>query len=278
MNKCLLCGIHKEIVKEANSKQMRWSCWGLEKYIYKCLKCGLMWIYPSFTPEELTKLYDGYCDQKDFPGQKQAVRISKYLLKYIPKGLIGLEIGCGKGDNVKFLRKNKRETIGIDKDPTYCDGVIIFNKDYKDILGQYDYIYAIQVFEHLEDPINFINKLKQLLVSGGKFLLEMPNTEDPILSLYHIEDFKKFYYIPHHLFFWTPSTLKDLFVRNGIPNVKVKLLQKYGIINHLRWAIFKRPGNFHPHIWLLDDIYKFILTKILHKSDTIILLGEKDSE
>lgn len=275
--KCILCNTKKEDLSiEAVGSQMRWSCWGFDKFVIKCNKCGLMFIYPQWTQKELDKLYDGYCDQKDFPTQKQAIRITKYLPKYIKNKLnYILEIGSGKGDNIYYLRKKGYFcTIGIDKDPTYCDNQILLNKDYKDVDIKADFIYAIQVFEHIDTPEDFIKRIQEMLLLNGKFLLEFPNTEDPILTLYHVEEFKKFYYIPHHLFFWTPKTVQMLFDRLGI-KVKVKLLQKYGILNHLRWFFCGVPGNFHPHIPIIDDIYKFILEKIIKKTDTIIILGEK---
>jgi SAM-dependent methyltransferase len=271
--KCILCdniGIFDIIAYKEN---MRWNCWNYDKFIFKC-KCGLMFIYPQWTQKELDKLYDGYCDQKDFPWQIQRRRITKYLTKYIKKDDLILEIGCGKGGNVHYLDKKGYAIYGIDKDTTYCDGIITINKDYKDINGKWSFIYGIQLFEHIDDPEGFINHILRLLDKKGRFLLEFPNTEDPILTLYHVEKFKKFYYIPHHLFFWTPKTVQMLFDKLGI-KVKIKLLQKYGILNHLRWIIFGVPGNLHFNIPILDDIYKYILTRILHKSDTIIVIGEK---
>jgi SAM-dependent methyltransferase len=280
LTKCIVCGHShfKGFIVEAESKDMRWDCWGYDKMILKCPECGLMFLYPQWTKEELDKLYTNYLDQKDFSWQKQAVRISKYLLKYAKKGQMILEIGCGKGENVKYLTSKGRCMKGIDKDPTYCDNVNVFNMDYKDqIIDCWDFIYAIQVFEHIADPEDFIQHIMELLMKKGRFLLEFPNTEDPILTLYHVKKFKKFYYIPHHLFFWTPSTVQAFFDRLGI-KIKIKLLQKYGIINHLRWIIFGVPGNWHPHIPILDDIYKWVLINIFRKSDTIILLGEKNEQ
>jgi 2-polyprenyl-3-methyl-5-hydroxy-6-metoxy-1,4-benzoquinol methylase len=273
--KCILCNTKKEDLSiEAFGSQMRWQCWGFDKFVIKCNKCGLMFIYPQWTQEELDKLYDGYCDQKDFPTQKQAVRITKYLPKYIKQSDTVLEIGCGKGDNVHFLGEKNYQVQGIDKDPTYCDGINLLHKDYKKMEGKWDFIYAVQVFEHIDNPEDFIKRIQDMLLPNGKFLLEFPNTEDPILTLYHVEEFKKFYYIPHHLFFWTPKTVQMLFDKLGI-KVKIKLLQKYGILNHLRWFFCSIPGNFHPHIPIIDDIYKFLLEKIIRKTDTIIILGEK---
>lgn len=276
--KCYICNkkiCYAEII--ATKEDMRWDCFGKEKFIIKCPHCNTVQLIPQWTEKELDELYNGYTNQKDFPWQKQAKRITKYLLKYVKDDNFILEVGSGKGENVKFLSDKGYMIEGIDKDPTYCDEIYTKHKDFKDLHGRWDFIYAIQVFEHINNPIEFINKILELLLPKGRFLLEIPNLEDPILSLYHNKAFEKYYYIPHHLYFWTPETIKILFDKSDI-KIKIKLLQKYGILNHLRWAIFKVPGNWHPHIPILDNIYKLILTRIFKKSDTLIIIGERKNK
>jgi SAM-dependent methyltransferase len=272
---CILCGKHDDFRIVVYRKGMRWDCWGHHKFIIKCKKCGLLFLEPKWTEEELNKLYKNYLNQKDFDGQIQAPRITKYLTKYLKKQTMILEIGCGKGENVKYLNRLGYSIDGIDKDPTYCDNFHIFNIDYRYHNCKVHFIYAIQVFEHMDNPEEFIEKILDMLTIKGKFLLEIPNIKDPLLTLYKINEFKKFYYIPHHLFYWSPQTIKIFFDKLGI-KIKIKLLQKYGLINHLRWIIFKVPGNWHPHIPLIDNLYKFILTHIFKLSDTIIIVGEKN--
>ena len=275
--RCPICD--SELIRSIYSKEdMRWDCWNYDKHIYECGLCKLRFLFPQWTEEELNRLYSGYFQQQDFKGHKQTDRVTIYLDKYVKDSFSILEIGCGLGHNVKRLR-NKfpfKTIIGIDKDPNVCDGVLIHNLDYRHVhpAHRYDFIYGIQIFEHLNDPLNFIFKINRLLITKGKYLLEIPNSDDPLLTLYKIEEFKKFYNIPHHLFFYNEHNIKLLFEKIGL-KVTVTRLQKYGLINHLRWLVFKKPGNFNNHIPILDDIYKLILTKVFKISDTLIIVGEK---
>jgi hypothetical protein len=40
--------------------------------------------------------------------------------------------------------------------------------------------------------------------------------------------------------------------------------------------MFKRPGNFNRNIPVLDDIYKFVITRVFKVSDTLLVIGEKN--
>jgi len=274
---CTICD--SDLITSVYGKEdMRWDCWGYDKHIYRCGLCGLKFLYPPWSNEEVARLYHDYFNKKDFPGQIQAQRLTPYLDSYIGTAMLILEIGCGLAENLNTLKRKypNRYIIGIDKDVNVCDGLNIFNAGYEDFNPpiRFHFIYAIQVFEHIQNPVNFITKIQSLLVKGGGFLLEIPNSDDPLLSMYKVEEFEKFSNIPHHMFFYNEKTVKLLFEKVNIP-IRIQLYQKYGILNHLRWLIFKRPGDFHPHIPIIDDIYKWILINIFKKSDTIIINGVK---
>jgi len=281
--KCPLCK-KKDLKLIAKNKDMRFGCWGFRKKILECCFCSLQFLYPKWSEDGLKKIYKGYNKQKDFKTQKNpSKRISPYLTKYIDKNDWTLEVGCGSGDNVKRLRKKGYRVIGIDKDPsvTNHDKRIyhfdIFDSEMRRM--KFSFVYAIHLLEHLAEPQKFIRRLNVILSDEGKFLLEIPNLEDPLLTLYKIEEFKKFYYVPHHVFFYNPRTieflLKVYWKTDHTRHYKIKRVQRYGLINHLRWIIFKRPGNVNFHIPILDNIYKWILVNIFDKSDTIIVTGNK---
>ena len=278
---CVVCG--SDLVRGVYGKdEIRWECWEQDKHIFECGICKLRFLHPPWTQEEIDRLYHNYFNETDFHGQVQAKRITSYLEKYVKYAHLILEIGCGVGDNISRLRRKfhpKKWIIGIDKDPHVCNGVYSFNFGYEDFKPdvKFDFIYGIQLFEHIQNPRNFICKLLFLLNANGRFLLEIPNTDDPLLTLYKVEEFQKFYNIPHHLFFYNEKNIRLFFENLHVP-IKVIRYQKYGILNHLRWLILKRPGNFHPHVPIIDDIYKYILTKIFKISDTLIVIGKKEGK
>lgn len=271
MFSCEICRNNRCVVI-ANKDQMRFACFGHYKWVVRCSNCGLVQLFPQWTENKLANLYQAYSAKKDFVGQKKTKHIDYYLEEHFEKGTKILEIGTGRGDNLFYFKDKGYDILGIDVDPTVCDGKHILNRQLHDVSGKFDFIYAIHLFEHIKRPDEFIKDMRQALKKGGRFLLEVPSIRDPLIYLYKNKAYGKFYYYPFHLFFYEQETIKKLFARCGI-DVKVILKQRYGIINHLRWLFLGKPGNWNPKIPILDDIYSKCL-KRLGISDTIIVLGQ----
>ena len=265
MFKCYYCG-HNAGEVLATRDGMRFRCFGENKRILRCTNCNLIQLFPQWSDTTLEKLYTNYSEKKDFKGQKRKVKISKYLIKFIKKGDWIIEVGCGQGDNVKYLQSKGFNVFGIDKDPGAA-GIQVDVRDYNPIV-KLDVVYAIHLLEHLADPALFISWAIDNLEKGGRFIFEIPCVEDPLLKLYKLNAFSNFYWYPYHLFFFSKQTAENLFKGEA----KVIRRQEYGIINHLRWLVFRRPGNWNPHIPILDDIYKFILKRCGY-SDTLVVVG-----
>jgi len=263
----------------ARRNEIRFKCYNTMKKIIKCSNCELIQLIPQWSDKELNKIYTKYNSKPDFVGQKTvSKRISKYVADYMFRDEEVLEVGCGSGDNVKYFTKQGYNVVGIDKDPSVADNVNVFHGDIYDktIKSQYDFIYGLHIFEHMKDPIKFIERLKELLKKRGSILLEFPSIEDPLLTIYKVKEFNKFYFRPDHHFFYTPKTLQDVLYRNKITNCSIERMQNYGIVNHLNWIFRKKPTNIKFNIPIIDNIYKWVLVNIYKKSDTILLTIKKE--
>ena len=259
--KCYLCGLTASDVL-ATKKEIRFGCFSSDKKIERCRSCGLVQLSPPWTSAELDSLYQKYWSKEDFKGQKRKIKVSKYLVEHLKKSDRILEIGCGHGDNLRFLQGKGYRVTGIDKDKTVCDGITAFYADYSTykMTRKPDVIYAIHLFEHLPDPKEFIQWMKD---HSKRFVLEIPCIDDVLMKL---PAYRKFCWYPYHLFFYSKKAARAMFG----PKAKIFYRQEYGIINHLRWVLFGKPGNWNPHIPVVDDIYKKLLTTLGY-GDTLVI-------
>ena len=85
-------------------------------------------------------------------------------------------------------------------------------------------ITMLDLFEHLNDPISFLEKSKNLINDRGHILLVTPNTNSLSVKILG----KRWYLIdpPQHLFYWSDENIRQFLERNGFDIVKIKQLRK----------------------------------------------------
>ncbi len=96
--------------------------------------------------------------------ESQQLRIQRLLnnLTYRPSKI--LDFGCGLGDYVNFARNLGFEAIGVDQNTE------ITISDFPD--EYFDAINMVEVIEHLEDPVDVMEKLTYLLKPDGVIYIE----------------------------------------------------------------------------------------------------------
>jgi len=192
-----------------------------------------------------------------------------------------LDFGCGNGG---FLIKakpyaNKVEGIELEERlQTYFteNGLKVWRSmedavDHK--CNNYDLITAFHVFEHLLDPIAVLLDLSKLLAPGGEIIIEVPSSEDALLTLYENTDFANFTYWSQHLYLFNSHTMSDMVNKSGLKLNWVKQLQRYSLSNHLHWLSKGKPGG--QKVWSffdnkqMDEAYGQQLASV-GKCDTIL--------
>lgn len=68
-------------------------------------------------------------------------------------------------------------------------------------------ITLFHAFEHLTDPGIWLDRFSEYLYSGGYLIIEAPNANDALLSLYESKAFADFTYWSAHLFLYTINSL-----------------------------------------------------------------------
>jgi hypothetical protein len=110
-------------------------------------------------------------------------------------------------------------------------------------------------------------------------VVEVPNSEDVLLTLYDNEAFQRFTFWSQHLYLFNTETLRRLAEQAGLREVSIQQYQRYPLSNNMYWLSRNIPGG-HQRWWFIDtpaltEAYAASLATIC-KCDTLIAYLERD--
>ena len=205
-----------------------------EKFdVVSCPTCQLSWVHPPLGPEELKKYYEpsyyGTYEAK-FSGPIEALtEVSNKLragelLRYLPKNRANnvgvLDVGCGRGNFLKFLARQGIRSYGTEL-PGFQfgpapEGVEFRHGDFGQAGFQDESMNAVtiwHVLEHMTDPAGALQAAQRLLKPKGVLAIAVPN-----YGSYQSRLFGKHWFhldLPRHLFHFTQGTLFGMLNRAG---------------------------------------------------------------
>lgn len=241
----------------------------------RCPACGLEFLNPRPVLSELVEhVYnDTYAPGSSSDGLLSPVTAFQFRRQVeCADGLLGaankqtkdlLDVGCGDGTFLRFAKERGWSVAGCDVWLTPAaragnwplwEGVL----ESIDFGGrQFDLVRFNHVLEHTQNPLPEILRSRQLLRPGGVLYLSVPNLAGlsprlkSIQSLLHLKRHRwRHYAALHHLWFFTPKTLRRVLEHAGF--------------RVLRWEtpLYKRPGrNF-----VVDSAYRVLLEKTASSS------------
>ena len=142
-----------------------------------------------------------------------------------------LDFGCGNGGFLLRAKTLAASVAGIELEDRVREEVsdidiFEFCKDLPDG-AQYDLITAFHVIEHLEDPRHKVEELGALLAPGGRLVIEVPSSDDALLTLFDCKAFQAFSYWSQHLYLFNSATLGLLIKQAGLSVFAIKHIQRY---------------------------------------------------
>ena len=200
--------------------------------LYQCSKCGLVFSEKqnkTFNPKKVyTNYYKNELKGRFRFGIENIIKIFRFFRAYkitriSPKARTILDIGCGRGYVLYFLKKyfHYIRVEGTQIEPWALKfareklGLVIYDKELTKLKinkTHYDIITLWHVLEHLHNPEKYIQIISKLLKKGGKLIIEVPNYgswSKGIAGKYWLG-----YDLKYHLSFFTYDTLVDLLERN----------------------------------------------------------------
>lgn len=285
-NKCKLCNCEDV---EITSYKLRDND---EISVLKCKKCGLSFL-SSFEHINNNFYENGNMHpndnlKEDFEAwEKRSFEDDSRRFQFLKNKIRGKSVcdfGCGVGGFIKLAKNVTNSVCGVEKQqnlkPYFEKNNLNVKNDINEYKEQFDFITMFHVLEHLKNPKVELLQLTRKLKKNGELIIEVPNCDDALLSLYKNRAFADFTHWSCHLFMYNQKTLKMLLSSLNLKINYIKNVQRYSLMNHLYWLVKNKPGGHKVlskyDFKILNFLYKSFL-KTINKNDTIIISVSKSN-
>ncbi|MFX0196563.1 MAG: class I SAM-dependent methyltransferase [Candidatus Hodarchaeota archaeon] len=256
-----------------------------ELYCVRCLNCGLSYLNPMPTFEELRQYYESDFDIIVNRNSQSYLKGSDYIRnqlvafeKFVRKGRL-LDIGCGTGNFVFRARELGWDAYGIEiskRNSAFLRnelGLNVLNASIEEVnLGSeyFDVVILNHVLEHLFDPKSVLRKISGFLRKGGILAIYVPNELESLYSKLMLDDFL-FYCQPRerptdHLYFFNKKTIQLLLRNTGYRVIRLTTRNLRINTNHKnRYGLVGDVAK-KTYCWIADslkvgDLMNVIATK-----------------
>jgi len=169
-------------------------------------------------------------------------------VKYVAKSLIGVDINREGLEDIKSM------------------GYEAYHYDELDSDKKFDIILMLDVIEHVNNPVQFINDYKKFLQEDGKIIVTTPNSNRAInfINIFFRNEYSLNY---EHTFWFCPKTFLE--VINRVDELEVSefywledyqkdktLNWKGKIIYFLEKIFIKKSSNFYPNFMFILELKK----------------------
>jgi len=293
-NKCRLCGIRLDAAEVLAD-----SVYGgtSDQKFYHCPHCDIAFLYPPMSEQEEQNFYarefEKFMEKRaggdfDWSGpeahfrsnEKQYKRRLRFFSDLISPGKRVLEIGCSSGFMLLPLKKKGLEVVGVEPSRGFTgflktQGVPVYDSiealfaTGNSIKG-FDLVFHFFVLEHVRNPIEFLKRTLEFVAPRGTMVFEVPSRSDPLISIYNIPAFHKFYWSVAHNYYFNHQSLEYI-LRQVTDNFQIIPEQRYDLSNHMTWALEGRPGG--------QGRYSYFFTEELQKAylESMIKTGYCDT-
>jgi len=240
---------------------------GNKRYDYdRCTVCGLVYLTPAPTPEEIADFYPDsysiYTEPKQPHFSRRARRTLKHrmgyhhlhiendgrlldrmrpyrpvpnVISYVPNGR-ALDIGTGNGENLLRLKSIGWHCQGVEfnaKAVEICrnNGLDVSHGDLASAAfesNSFDFVTAHHLLEHVPDPHDLLAEIARITKPGGRVLIRTPNSGSLGRSL-----FGEYWFandVPRHLMLYNKDNLNRLATKHGLQTESVDILVKPKIL------------------------------------------------
>lgn len=209
---CYLCGNEGETLYYNLEDRIFSSpgSWTLKRCV--SAECGLVWLDPMPTKNEIGKAYRNYYTHSQARGYKRTLlsKVVKLIARPLYTSLLSLgdelkqhkcmyldsvatgqrllDVGCGNGERLAYMRQLGWEVMGQEVDSVAVEhvrkvyGIDVYQGPMQALnedlgAGIFDAIIMHHVIEHVHDPVALLSACFRLLKNKGRIVIMTPNVE-----------------------------------------------------------------------------------------------------
>ncbi|MEO0075735.1 MAG: class I SAM-dependent methyltransferase [candidate division WOR-3 bacterium] len=262
-------------------------------FIYKCNHCFTLFTNPQPDTGDLDFFYDfpGYIShyrkKSIFTFLYHFIQNLMFNYKYciikniIKKGSL-LDIGCGRGEFLNFIRSKGFEVEGIEPNlkareyaiNNYSLKIYTIDNFPKNSYLKFDVITFWHSFEHLQDPLKMLEFINCNLKKKGYLILAFPNSES--FDSYYYKEYWAAWDVPRHLFHFNFSSIYYIAKKLNFKIININFLFFDPFyISYLSEKFKNSKFIFINSIFIgMLSIFKSLLNK--YKSSTLLIILQKD--
>ncbi|MGR3318237.1 MAG: class I SAM-dependent methyltransferase [Candidatus Anammoxibacter sp.] len=221
--------------------------------LYECKNCYLLFRYPRLSQDDRDDLYTQADEDKwsSYEEEREDWKIAANWVCKLPQNSTVLDIGCFDGQFLENLGTDynkfgveihhKARQLAVEK------GIKIVADNFYDLQtlpDKFNAVIAMDVIEHVEDPLTFLTNLTGNVCSGGRIIISTGNTDACSWKLMK----NRYYYctIGEHISFINPRWLHKAANDLGLNIVKTVRF------SHFRFGVLRR----------INDLSKNLLYKV----------------
>jgi SAM-dependent methyltransferase len=208
-------------------------------YVMECRVCGLVYVNPRPTAEDLVSLYADY-HTRDGENEASWDRLMSRIFREAADTLCSvrcgsgrgrlLDVGCGYGSFVATMQARGWDAEGVDPSPMVVAAAARKGwpvqlgtlEGMQASYGTYDAITMFYVLEHVPDPMGTLRQAFDLLTPGGILLVRVPHTTPIVRLLAPLGLGGALYDPPFHLYDFSPTVLQEMLRQTGFADVRTR--------------------------------------------------------
>ena len=240
---CHLCGLDE--IQVLFRKKDKFDISQDEFHVVECQGCGLLYVNPRPTLEEMGRFYpETYSWKETLEADSFLTRLVRGLEKRYRYHLLKneaskvlkftgrnagrvLDIGCGTGDRLDVWRSKGFESYGVETSPSadYARDHLKLNVVRGDLFSArfpdqfFDLVMLYNVLEHTHSPGAVCQEVHRILKKDGCLIIQVPN-KDSLQSKIFGRRWAAFD-VPRDLYYFNIKTLRNLLEEIGFRVFKV---------------------------------------------------------